>query len=700
MLLELKGISKEYALDKDRKFEALKNVNLCFGSSGLTCIKGASGSGKSTLLNLIALLDKPTNGEILFNGENILKYKEKKCNYYRNKEIGILFQSYNLIEDETVLYNIMLPALIGGQKEKNAEKDAIELLEKIDFPKEYYKKKVSLLSGGEKQRVALLRSLINAPYILLCDEPTGALDSNNSRMIMETLKKISHRRLVILVSHNDDLINEFADRIISIKDGQIIDDTIIDNEENGTPVQEHKIYKKGSISNRFTRKNLIKRFKRNLFSLFAVSISLTFLFLVFGFSYNANNSLLNASLNQFDIGSSTLSKETKNNISGSSLSISQVSRINDSELKGLKNKYPNFIYMNNYSYFVPSSIPISIQGREISNLTYYPVYSFSKPFVSDQLLIGGRLPKNNSLNEVVINQSAYELLKNEHHIEPLNKTINIIMTLDNNFYSETGQLIVDSITYKNTSRIVGVVKELSFLLTPKVYYSYSALDNYFSSYVLNNLSTYFDYEYTVKDLVSDASSNDPISSYSHYLFLKDINDYQHIKEINDNLDSSFSFTNNSYEKYTALSEFSNAISLGLSIFLVIAVIGSILILGIINYSSYIQDLKDSAILTSLGCNKDEITNIFINESLTISVISFALSIIFSLVFAKLINFIVGIYTDFKDLINIPFLEFNGYKLIIPLVVFLAIVAISFLTTYLPITYSKRISIKKELSTND
>ena len=260
--------------------------------------------------------------------------------------------------------------------------------------------------------------------------------------------------------------------------------------------------------------------------------------------------------------------------------------------------------------------------------------------------------------------------------------------------------IKDNKTYNKNIKIVGVVQELSFLLTQKIYYPYLALYDYFSSYNLNNLSSYFGNDYSVVDRVRDVSDNDPLSSYSHFCFQKNVKNFEEIEKINNSLKDPYAFNNSSYTKYVALRDFSSAISMGLTIFLVIAIIGSVLILGIINYSSYIEDLKDSAILTSLGCNKDEITNIFINESLTIGFISFLFSIILSLACSKLINLIVGSFTDFKNLIYIPFLEFNNIKLIIPLIVFLAIVLVSILTTYIPILFSKKIPLRKELETND
>lgn len=220
-LIQIVNVSKTYVVDS-KEHHALNHVSYAFPVNGLIGVVGKSGSGKSTLLNMISLLDKPTSGEVYFNNENINKWSEKRKRIYRNKEMGIIFQHYHLIESEDVIYNITLPYLISGGNEKEGKEKAIKLLESINYRKDLYYQKVYNLSGGEKERVAVLRALINDPRFVLCDEPTGALDSDNSEIMMETLKSISEKKLVIVVSHNQSLINKYADKIIELKDGKLI----------------------------------------------------------------------------------------------------------------------------------------------------------------------------------------------------------------------------------------------------------------------------------------------------------------------------------------------------------------------------------------------------------------------------------------------------------------------------------------------
>ncbi|MCF0108080.1 MAG: ABC transporter ATP-binding protein, partial [Bacilli bacterium] len=231
-LIELKNVSKIYQVQDEQKY-ALRDVTLTLPNSGLVAIVGKSGSGKSTILNLIALNDKPSKGEVYFNGENVSKWGSAMVNEYHNRCIGMVFQHYHLLEDETGLLNVMLPMMVLGKSTKRCEEDAKTLFATMGIEPQIYLKKVSEMSGGEKQRICFLRGLINAPYLLLADEPTGALDSKNSILTMELLKQASKKKLVVVVSHNNKLIETYADRIINISDGKVVSDVTINALNNG-----------------------------------------------------------------------------------------------------------------------------------------------------------------------------------------------------------------------------------------------------------------------------------------------------------------------------------------------------------------------------------------------------------------------------------------------------------------------------------
>ena len=222
-MLELKNITKVYEM-ANFKQTALSKVNINFRESEFVSILGPSGSGKTTLLNIIGGLDKYTSGDLIINGISTKKYKDSDWDSFRNHRVGFVFQSYNLISHQSILSNVELALTLSGVKKEERIKRAREALIKVGL-KDHINKKPNQLSGGQMQRVAIARALVNNPDILLCDEPTGALDTKTSEEVMSILKKISKDKLVVMVTHNEKLAKTYSTRIISIKDGVVTDDT-------------------------------------------------------------------------------------------------------------------------------------------------------------------------------------------------------------------------------------------------------------------------------------------------------------------------------------------------------------------------------------------------------------------------------------------------------------------------------------------
>ncbi len=239
-MLELKSISKTYTSKNHVTCEALKDINLSFGATGIVFLLGKSGSGKSTLLNIIGGLDTPTSGTFIVDHTD-LQHDERFLNQYRNNYVGFVFQDYNLIDHLTVEENLSL--VLQFQKAQDVQEKLNETLKRVGL-EEIGKKFPSELSGGQKQRVAIARALVKNSNIILADEPTGNLDSENSREVLKLLKELSSDKLVIVVSHDEENARNFADRIIRISDGQIVSDT--DPER-----QEERIAKDSSESGKF-----------------------------------------------------------------------------------------------------------------------------------------------------------------------------------------------------------------------------------------------------------------------------------------------------------------------------------------------------------------------------------------------------------------------------------------------------------------
>ncbi|MBE6542919.1 MAG: ABC transporter ATP-binding protein/permease [Ruminococcaceae bacterium] len=222
-MLKLKGITKDYVLG-DLTVHALRGVDMNFRKSEFVSILGPSGCGKTTLLNIIGGLDRYTSGDLVINGKSTKEYEDREWDSYRNHKIGFVFQTYNLIPHQTVLSNVELALTLSGVSKAERRRRAKEVLEQVGLG-DQLNKKPSQMSGGQQQRVAIARALVNNPDIILADEPTGALDTDTSVQIMEILKKISKDRLIIMVTHNPDLADQYSNRIIRLVDGLVTSDS-------------------------------------------------------------------------------------------------------------------------------------------------------------------------------------------------------------------------------------------------------------------------------------------------------------------------------------------------------------------------------------------------------------------------------------------------------------------------------------------
>ena len=243
-MLQLKNIVKTYAI-ADMRQHALKGVSVSFRDNEFVSILGQSGSGKTTMLNIIGGLDRYTSGDLIINGVSTKEYGDSEWDIYRNHSVGFIFQSYNLIPHQSVLSNVEMALTLAGISKKERRERALEVLKKVGL-EAHINKKPNQMSGGQMQRVAIARALINNPDILLADEPTGALDSETSIQIMELLKEIAKDKLVIMVTHNPELAEQYSTRIVRLLDGKIISDS--DPYEENIQLQKPKKQKRISMS--------------------------------------------------------------------------------------------------------------------------------------------------------------------------------------------------------------------------------------------------------------------------------------------------------------------------------------------------------------------------------------------------------------------------------------------------------------------
>jgi len=285
-MLEIKNISKTYRT-ADLKQTALDDVSLNFRNSEFVSILGPSGSGKTTLLNIIGGLDKYDSGDLIINSISTKKYKSKDWDSYRNHTVGFVFQSYNLIPHQTILSNVELALTISGVSKKERKKRALDALEQVGLREQAHKRQ-NQMSGGQMQRVAVARALVNNPDILLADEPTGALDSETSIQVMDLLSKIAKDRLVVMVTHNPELAEEYSTRIVKLKDGKIIDDSNPYKITKSSKIQKYKNLGKSSMSLPtafgLSLNNLLTKKGRTILTSFAGSIGIIGIALILSLS--------------------------------------------------------------------------------------------------------------------------------------------------------------------------------------------------------------------------------------------------------------------------------------------------------------------------------------------------------------------------------------------------------------------------------
>lgn len=479
-MLKLENITKIYE-GKNFKQIALNDVTLAFRNNEFVSILGPSGSGKTTLLNIIGGLDKYTYGNLIIDGVSTRKYKERDWNNYRSKKVGFIFQSYNLINHQTVLSNVLLSLNIAGKPKKESIKLAKKVLKDVGL-ENYIKKKPKELSGGQMQRVAIARALVTNPDIILCDEPTGALDSQTSIQIMELLKKISKEKLVIMVTHNVTLANKYSDRVIALNDGVITYDTSPYEVEN---YSLKKIKNKRKTMNKFTSlslsfNNLLTKKSRTLLTSFAGSIGIIGIALVLSLSKGTQkyiNKIEKNTFSKYPISimesyidyQNMFDKENESCKNGSICSINDLSNnvVNDNKINSIS-KFSNILKQNyeninnytldiNYNYNIDLNIYKDNKMIENSSLYFKEFFNNNSPLLKEYTLIYGKLPEK--YNEIVIvtdenGKLPLSLMKSLFINEDidLSKTINISYEkiIDSKFklVSETSYYIYENDTWQ------------------------------------------------------------------------------------------------------------------------------------------------------------------------------------------------------------------------------------------------------------
>ena len=514
-MLKLIDIKKDYG-ERDFIVPALKGISLEFRKSEFVSILGPSGCGKTTLLNIIGGLDKYSSGDLIINGRSTIKYNDKDWDAYRNRTIGFVFQDYNLIPHLNITENVELALTLSGVKAKERKERALKALDMVGLSA-HAKKKPNQLSGGQKQRVAIARAIINNPDVILADEPTGALDSKTSIQIMEILKEISKERLVIMVTHNNELAEKYSTRIISLLDGKVTSDTNPYNFKDDEKVND-KLEKARTSMSIFTSlgismKNLLTKKARTILTAIASSIGIVGIALILSVSNGFNIYIdsmqrdtlatlpITISPTAFKADYSQISEEIKNELQNnanqdgdaiisytpSTSSLFHNNKITKEYIEYIKATDKTLYNFISYQYNMDLNIATKNENeyRYLSNIKIFQMADNTDYLKNEYPLInnGGHYPtKSNEILLVLnsdgqINENVLQLLNlgkgTASVYQPtdfLGKTFKLV--LNNQYYTQTQTSPVkfeknnlDSELYDNaeniTLTIVGIVKNNS-----------------------------------------------------------------------------------------------------------------------------------------------------------------------------------------------------------------------------------------------
>ena len=475
-MLQLKDIVKKYNTG-GTEIEVLKKVNISFRESEFVSILGASGSGKTTLLNIIGGLDKYSSGDMLLMGRSTKEFTDRDWDSYRNGTIGFVFQSYNLIGHLSVIENVKLALSISGESNKENDLKAKKALEDVGLG-EHLHKKPNQLSGGQMQRVAIARALVTDPKIILADEPTGALDSKTSVQIMELIKEISKEKLVIMVTHNPELARKYSDRIVSVKDGEIIEDTKPYTEQegnNGYELKKTAMAFSSAIKSSF--KNLLTKKFRSLMTVVASSIGIISIGLVLAISSGMDKyikTMQNENLSSMPI---TISSNQIN------FGIGEDNNTSDSSEENLVPKSRRDVHKNLYSEDALGNGETFIKYIQENAKDYYSAIDFAKGYQIKALT------KNTKGDIVDVKTDGQDNSRGNtiFSVLPEDKSLimnqfEIVKSLDQSFEYPKGNEVV-LFTAKNNEIDKNVLKALGYSENDKVKYEdilgkeFSIVDN-------------------------------------------------------------------------------------------------------------------------------------------------------------------------------------------------------------------------------
>ena len=662
---------------------ALRNVTLAFPEKGLVAIKGKSGSGKSTLLNLMSLLEKPSEGRISYLGNDISKLKEKDRTWFHSYEHSFVFQHFNLEDELTVRESVEMPLFIRGENKKLiSEKTSIVLKKYGLFAVE--NKKTKLLSGGEKQRVALCRALITEPKVLFADEPTGALDKVNEKIVLDELKELSKNILVVMVSHNERLISKYADEVIELSDGRVVSHPIYYPQKE-IEIRAEKRKASYSLLGRLLSNNYRGNKLKNALSLISGTIGFLFILLSLGFYAGSKTKLGEEKSSSLLYTSANVYKSKSYEIEGSPLSLSQVERPTQKEIIEAYEDVEGINIVNDYSFFLPTATAYECNGFQKEPATFRPILDLSLRDREKDFLVKGMAPSGASLNYVLVNEEFEKNLGED--------AIGKKLTVNNTVRVSEGG-VFDDIELSFSFRIAGVVHEFSFLNTPRVYYSFPALEQALRKTELPKISESRKKPVNIVDYVTESSNTSQYTGYSYLVFFPEKR-MEYVESLGTSV-SGLTVSNEAFTINKTFETLTDAFTECLIPYLLIEVASVSFILGSLSYSSFVEKKKQAAILSVLGASQSDRSFIYEGEGYFNAMISSLLALVLSIPIQKIASSFLEKEIGISGIINIPYLRFMGvpYLPIIGIVLFALVIA--FVGCSIPLAIASKRPLVEEL----
>lgn len=704
-MLKLEKVSKSYG-----NKTVLNNINVSFRDNEFVVILGASGSGKSTLLNIIGALDNKYDGDVYYGEESLKKLKSNKKDAYRNKIIGFIFQNYSLINHISVLDNVEMALNLSGCSKYKIKRKAKSILEQLGL-KAHINKKPNQLSGGQMQRVAIARALVNNPDIILADEPTGALDSKNGYEIMNLIKKNASNKLVIVVTHNEELAYKFATRIIKMKDGYIIDDTnpYSYRHYDAKPIRSKSLSFFTSLFLSF--KNIMTKKGRVFLTSFASSIGIIGISLVLNLASGFNKQIDNFEKNTLISLPISIAEE------GILISDDEVSK-NDDYIKAKEQKsfsgHKNNISNDLISYInsIDASFASGISYESNTNIKFISNLKNNIKTFDKQDVCFNVIPRKVGDSNTGVIEEQYDLLAGEISFDKFD----VMLVVDNNGYVDKNILNLigiddDSVLYNDVLKkkihyvlnndyykkrngyyyeekdlellyakssklnLVGVLKLKDdypdYLSSSCILYNYEFMDyiisnNKNSNVVLDHLNNNinllsgerFNSDYERNQFISYLGGSSiyhdvliyPRDFSSKDQLLKYLDDYNVNKSDTDKI----VYTDQAKLIVSLSSSIMSAIEIVLMFFALISLIVSLIMIGIVMYISVLERTNEIGILRAIGARKRDIFRIFNAETFIIGVISAIFAILITYMSSYPLNKLLYKFTDIKNIISLNF----------------------------------------------